>query len=49
LYLGMAITYFLVEDRMKYRLVFICLLFILYLIYSFIEVTSLLKQVKRKK
>ena len=49
LYMGLAIVYFLIENRINYRLVFILSLFGLYLIYSLIEVNSLLKQIRKNK
>jgi len=49
LYLGIAITFLLLEDQTKQRAVFIITLFCLYLIYFSIEITSLLKMMKSKK
>ena len=49
LYMGITIIYLLLEDQSKQRIVFIIILFCLYLIYSILEVTNLLKIIKSKK
>lgn len=48
LYIGIAITFLLLEHHIKQRVAFVITLFCLYLIYTSIEVTSLLKIVKSK-
>lgn len=48
-YLGIAIIFLLIENRINHRLAFILTLFILYLIYSIIEITSLVREIRKTK
>ena len=48
LYIGIAIIFLLLEHHTKQRIAFVITMFCVYLIYTFIEVTSLMKIVKSK-
>ena len=48
LYIGIAIIFLLLEHHTKQRMAFVITMFCVYLIYTFIEVTSLVKIVKSK-
>lgn len=49
MYLGVAVAYMLLVDSTKQRVIFILALFCIYLIYSLLEITSLLKLIKGNK
>ena len=49
LYLGIAVIFLLLEKQTRQRIVFIITMFCIYLVYSFIEIRSLLKVIRSKK
>jgi hypothetical protein len=45
-YLGISLFFFMVDTNLKHRLAFILVLFCVYLIYTFLEITSLTRYFK---